>query len=186
MNMNETIALNEKHGKNRMPIEIAKTFWATKQEKVFDDDTIIRKTYDGIKLIESLIKRDTAKKYFQPDNLQLVFRTEVHPKTEKKNSSCTLWMDLIGIGSPEIMYSMTYSHGLTGKSIVYDGSGKILAEEKGWKKLRAHFQTFDIKEEETPETSSKIKKAAKAPVSTVPAEQTAEEASILEIPEELV
>ena len=178
MNLKETFALNEQHGKNRMPLNIAKQFWAEQQDKVLKDDALIEKTFSGIKLVESLVKRDAEGKHFKPEELSIRFVTKTAPKAEgQKVSPYTLWIELLDKDGKTV-YSMTYRDAVSGTSIVKDAEGKNLIEGKGWKKIRDYFKTEKPVEAkpktekvkaEKAEKPAKVKKAAKkAPKTEAP------------------
>ena len=153
MNIKEAIEYINKVGKAGIELETAKQFWDLEQGKSLSDDQIKAKTFDTIKLVESLVVRDKAQKFLNAEKMRINLTTQVGPKT-KKVAPYNLWINILNEDGVAV-YACTYQDYATGNSIIIDGDGKEVASGKGWKKVRDYFRT----EVETPkaETSKKTK-----------------------------
>ena len=118
----------------------ASRLWPDGIPSRLDESQFCKKTYNSIKLIETLVKRDVAKEWLDPDNMTLDFSVEVGTKT-KKAIPYNLWFNIRDTEG-NLLFSMAYTdfHN-DGRSVVKDGNGTIIFIEKGWKELREKFTT---------------------------------------------
>ena len=145
MNITEAIKLANSVSKHGMPIETAMQFWADIQDFTYSGKQIPMHTYNTIKLIESLLKKDTKHIFIDPDNQSIIIRTTVGEKAKgKKQIPHTLWCDVIDANG-KIEFSFTYVDHTDGMSKVmfteYSAHPGIHFIAKGWKKIRSFFES---------------------------------------------
>lgn len=191
MNIKEAIEYINKVGKAGIELETAKQFWDKEQAKSLSDDQIKAKTFDTIKLVESLVVRDKAQKFLNAEKMRINLTTQVGPKT-KKVAPYNLWINILDENGVAV-YACTYQDYATGNSMILDGDGKEVVSGKGWKKVRDYFRT-EIEKAETPKKATP--KVAPKVATPEPKAETTDEVAVApttevevvdepEIPEEL-
>ena len=160
MNITDAIALANASKDRSIPFADADKFWDVKEYSLTQRQ-VERKTFESIKLIESLVKRDTEKKYLDPDNmeLRLSMRTLKNAKV-KKVVPHTRWMTILDKDG-KVVYACTYKDAASGKSLFLDKDGLEIVSAKGWKELRKFFETGEPVKQEKPAKEPKKKNSKK-------------------------
>lgn len=185
MNITEAIALASKSKDRTIPFEIANKFWVVK-EFPMTQRQVERKTFESIKLIESLVKRDTERKFFDPDNMELRISLKILKDAKvKKVVPHTRWMTILDKDGKAV-YACTYKDAATGRSLFVDKDGLEMVNAKGWKELRKFFETGEQKTEKPEEKIKDKQVVSEVIVRKTPDKKEEPVVEDPEIPEELV
>lgn len=183
MNITDAIALANASKDRSIPFADADKFWDDKEYSLTQRQ-VERKTFESIKLIESLVKRDTEKKYLDPDNmeLRLSMRTLKNAKI-KKVVPHTRWMTILDKDGKAV-YACTYKDAASGKSLFLDKDGLEIVSAKGWKELRKFFETGEPVKQEKPAKEPKQKNSKKV-VSEEASDENSKEIITIKTPDKM-